>query len=1064
MYRTCLRLERTTSLRWLALALSLANLPTIAGAEETFRMLSPGFVVEELPVELANINNLRFSPSGQLTALGYNGRVYLLDDRDGDGLEDSFREFWNRDTLSVPVGMAWSADGLYVSSHGKVSLFKDTNGDDLADEEQIVSQGWPPTDVASGGVDATAVTLDASGNLYFGIMCADYSNPYRIENDVARYDRRSLRGTIVRLPRGKTQLETICTGVRVPYTLAFNRQGDLFLTDQEGATWLPDGNPLDELNHIKTGRHYGFPPRHEQYLPDVSDEPPVIGFGPQHQSTTGLFFNEALDGQRPFGPGAWHGDAFVTGFSRGKLWRIRLVKTDHGYIGQSTLAAVSTMLLADATVSPRGDLYVCCHSGPPDWGTGPQGPGKLFRIRFALPAMPQPVITWPVSPLEVSVAFDRPVPTSLISESEPIKIEFGDQVRPADRLETLKPPYAAVEQQAALPRRALPAVGAKWSDDRRTLTIATDPHPVATSYSATIPLAGIEPNAIDIGYTLNGVQAQWRDASNVASVKSIWLPHFDLDVSRELTKDSAEHAAWFKLMLQPGTLMIESKLDAPPGSTVTMTADRAFTLIVEGRKFESKPIDKGNSATWTVNTPGETVQFNTSTDHEPVVVHASYHISQDSIERALSLGHWQLPWAAGKLGSAIGEIAETPQVAIEGDPASGAQIFFSERAKCAICHAVRGRGATYAPDLGNLVHRDRESVLRDIRRPSDAINPDFVNYQLALQDGRVLQGIVKADGPLRLRVVDANAKVEDVDRSEIETVVPLATSAMPTGLLDQLNEHEIRDLLAFLLTEPVTQTADGTAFPTRTRDEINRILTALPPKPEATAAAPLRITLISGVQDHGPGEHDYPSWSKRWQALLSRAEGVTVSNSADWPSPKQWEESHVVVFYFWNHDWSPKRFAELDRFLARGGGAVVLHSATISDDAPEELAKRWGLAAQPVTTRYRHGPLELHLPNDANELMKGYGTTPFVDETYWPLIGDRNHVKVLATAVEEGAEQPMIWTHEPGKGRVFATVLGHYTGTLDDPLFRILVLRGIAWAGHKPTGSFQALIEATAAR
>lgn len=543
MYCMCLLLERTTSLRWLVLALSLANLPTIAVAEETLQMLSPGFVVEELPVELSNINNLRFSPTGQLTALGYNGRVYLLDDRDGDGLEDSFREFWNRDTLSVPVGMVWANEGLYVSSHGKVSLLKDTNGDDFADEEQVVSQGWPPTDVVSGGVDATAVTLDADGNLFFGIMCADYSNPYRIENGVARYDRHSPRGTIVRLPRDKQQLETICTGVRVPYTLAFNRHGDLFLTDQEGATWLPDGNPLDELNHIQTGRHYGFPPRHEQYLPDVYDEPSVIGFGPQHQSTTGLFFNEARNHQRPFGPVAWHDDAFVTGYSRGKLWRIQLVKTDHGYVGQPTLVAVSTMLLADATVSQRGDLYVCCHSGPPDWGTGPQGQGKLFRIRFALRDVPQPVLTWPASPLEVSVAFDRPVPESLVSVNEPFKTEFGDQVRPADRFETLKPPYAAVEKQTALPRRALPAVGATWSDNRRTLTIATDPHPVTTSYAVTIPLAGIEPNAIDVGYSLNGVQAQWRDATEAAPAKSIWLPHFDLDVSRELTRTPFKTAA-----------------------------------------------------------------------------------------------------------------------------------------------------------------------------------------------------------------------------------------------------------------------------------------------------------------------------------------------------------------------------------------------------------------------------------------------------------------------------------------------------------------------------------------
>ncbi|MBA3312720.1 MAG: hypothetical protein M3552_04540 [Planctomycetota bacterium] len=38
----------------------------------------PGIVVEELPLRLPNINNLRFRNDGRLTALGYNGQVYLL--------------------------------------------------------------------------------------------------------------------------------------------------------------------------------------------------------------------------------------------------------------------------------------------------------------------------------------------------------------------------------------------------------------------------------------------------------------------------------------------------------------------------------------------------------------------------------------------------------------------------------------------------------------------------------------------------------------------------------------------------------------------------------------------------------------------------------------------------------------------------------------------------------------------------------------------------------------------------------------------------------------------------
>ena len=51
----------------------------------------------------------------------------------------------------------------------------------------------------------------------------------------------------------------------------------------------------------------------------------------------------------------------------------------------------------------------------------------------------------------------------------------------------------------------------------------------------------------------------------------------------------------------------------------------------------------------------------------------------------------------------------------------------------------------------------------------------------------------------------------------------------------------------------------------------------------------------------------------------------------------------------------------------------------------------------------------------------------------------------------------MMWTYEAGKGRVFGSVLGHYTRTLDDPLFRILVLRGLAWAAHESARRFERL-------
>src|SRR5439155_25251143 len=175
------------------------------------------------------------------------------------------------------------------------------------------------------------------------------------------------------------------------------------------------GNPFDELLHIQPGRHYGFPPRHPKYLPNVIDEPSTFDYAPQHQSTCGLHFNDPVAGSgKVFGPAAWRGDAIVAGESRGKIWRTKLVKTPAGYVAQNQIIACLNMLTIDAVPSPDGDLVVTCHSGLPDWGTGPQGKGKLFKISYTDKTAPQPVLAYAASPTETRVIFDRPLDHSML--------------------------------------------------------------------------------------------------------------------------------------------------------------------------------------------------------------------------------------------------------------------------------------------------------------------------------------------------------------------------------------------------------------------------------------------------------------------------------------------------------------------------------------------------------------------------------------------------------------------------------------------------------------------------
>ena len=353
------------------------------------QMLVPGFSVRELPVDLTNINNVKYRADGKLVALSYAGDIYLLSDRDGDGLEETVERFWeNKGSLVAPIGMALTPAG-YRAGRRRLRRLE---GEDLADRRHRPRRQGRQGDHRRQRMEGAAARRRCPGR-----------GPRRSRQRLlrARHDRlhQRLSGrrrgpgglrpeatSTARSSRSRptsAKREIVATGIRFPVALAFNRLGDLFATDQEGATWLANGNPFDELLHIQPKRHYGFPPRHPRHLPSVIDEPSVFDYGPQHQSTCGLNFNEPVNGGPIFGPAHWAGDALVTGYSRGKLFRTKLAKTPSGYVAQNQLLAVLNMLAADACVSPRGDLVVAAHSGLPDWGSGPKGKGKLYKIAYS---------------------------------------------------------------------------------------------------------------------------------------------------------------------------------------------------------------------------------------------------------------------------------------------------------------------------------------------------------------------------------------------------------------------------------------------------------------------------------------------------------------------------------------------------------------------------------------------------------------------------------------------------------------------------------------------------------
>jgi len=277
-----------------------------------------------------------------------------------------------------------------------------------------------------------------------------------------------------------------------------------------------------------------------------------------------------------------------------------------------------------------------------------------------------------------------------------------------------------------------------------------------------------------------------------------------------------------------------------------------------------------------------------------------------------------------------------------------------------------------------------------------------------------------------------------------------------------------------LLAGPILPAAEFAPPAQRTRAEVEAVLAQAPP-PDAQAPKPLHVVLVACKKDHGPNQHDYPLWQKRWKVLLggqgpgdeakvncfrpepkdaaaacAGAPGVTVDTATDWPTKEQLAKAGLVVV-FSKAQWTPERLADAEALLARGGGLVLVHAAVWQKSKP--LADLVGMAAGDAT-KYRHGQADLAISDPNHPITRGFPkAVRLMDETYYHFEGDAGRIAVLATCQEriekdkpETRSEPMFWCRAQGKGRVFTCVPGHFMWTFDDPLLRLLLLRGMAWA------------------
>jgi len=135
-------------------------------------------------------------------------------------------------------------------------------------------------------------------------------------------------------------------------------------------------------------------------------------------------------------------------------------------------------------------------------------------------------------------------------------------------------------------------------------------------------------------------------------------------------------------------------------------------------------------------------------------------------------------------------------LAASKDPAAGAKAFETH---CGVCHQIEGKGARVGPQLDGIGVRGLDRLLEDVLDPNRNVDQNFRITNLALQDGRVVSGLLLREEGQIVILADSLGKEIRVPADEIDERQTAQISPMPADLATQISEADFNNLLEFLL-------------------------------------------------------------------------------------------------------------------------------------------------------------------------------------------------------------------------------------------------------------------------
>lgn len=725
------------------------------------------------------------------------------------------------DSLLECRGLLWAHDSLYANANNSKALYRlrDTNGDDRFDEVKLLR-------ATSGGVGhgRNDLTLGPDGSLYLihgddVRLPADFDpagSPLRNVTDSrlfpCSWDKDLFNaamvlpgGHVIRTDRDGKSWELVAGGLRNPYGIDFNGDGELFTfdADMEWDVGMPWYRPTRVL-HLTSGADFGW--RHgtgawPAWFPDSLPTTYDAGLG----SPTAVRF-----GAKTNFPAPRRESLFIADWSYGRILAVQLRPNGASYTATAEPFVTGRPLnVTDLEVGPDGALYFLTG--------GRRTQSGLYRIKYVggeksvsttnatapeLTAERQAAATARQLRRQLETFHVRQDPAAL-DVAWPVLDSPDPWLRHAARVAVERQPAGEWLERAWNERRPTArAVGllaaarvASVDSAPRLLAELTDyPWSAATPQQQTIALRGAA-----LGLARHGRP----DADRVAALRAAVEPIFP-SKSAEVNFLACELLAYLASpTVVPKTLDLLSaarhqeeklrylyvlRLVREPWTLVERR--RYFTGLRQAREFYGAHFLPRFIA-WIKTDAEATLSDAERADLKELLADepAPSPVATPTVARP-HVRNWIFQDLVGSLDADWSR----------RDPARGKAAF--EAALCAKCHRYGGAGSFIGPDLTGVSRRfGRREILLSILHPSQVIDEKYQAVTVTTMDGQIVTGQRMSETAEQL-VLAPNPLVPEqlvrIAKTDIESQRPSHVSPMPAGLLNSLSKDEIVDLLAYL--------------------------------------------------------------------------------------------------------------------------------------------------------------------------------------------------------------------------------------------------------------------------